>query len=116
MVQDAGNHATPITSRLSRFRAALERNKIIFETLAAFSLSAMAVIVALAQYQTTSKQTKLIALQTQIAEARRFHSLKSQLDKSSMTKPENTTTIILSWRTTEEPCMNLPPKRHTFSM
>ena len=69
MVQDAGNHAALITNRLSRFRAALERNKIIFETLAAFSLSAMAVIVALAQYQTTSKQTKLIALQTQIAEA-----------------------------------------------
>ena len=54
---------------IQKIRDSLDRNKVIFETVAAFLLSLMAVIVSIAQTLTTSKQTELLALQTRIAEA-----------------------------------------------
>lgn len=42
---------------------------MVFETVAASLLSAMAIIVSVAQFMTTSKQTKILDLQTKIAEA-----------------------------------------------
>ena len=53
-----------------RFRDVLDRNRVVFETVAASLLSLMAIIVSIAQTHTASEQTALVALQTQIAEAK----------------------------------------------
>jgi hypothetical protein len=54
---------------MKKLRNWLETNKILFETIAAFLLSAMAIIVSIAQTVTSFRQTQLSTLQTQIAEA-----------------------------------------------
>lgn len=54
---------------MEQVRAWLKRNKVFFETITALALSVMAIIVAVGQYYTTSRQTSFMALQTQIAEA-----------------------------------------------
>ena len=54
------------TENLRKF---LERNKAWFETAAASLLSLMAIVVAVAQACTASRQTDLMALQTRITEA-----------------------------------------------
>src|SRR6266478_1684949 len=54
---------------MQKLRDWLSANKILFETIAAFILSAMAIIVSIAQTATSFRQTQLSALQTQIAEA-----------------------------------------------
>ena len=54
---------------MQKLRDWLSANKILFETIAAFLLSAMAIIVSIAQTVTSFRQTQLSALQTQIAEA-----------------------------------------------
>ena len=54
---------------LTAWRDWLDRNKVIFETAAASLLSLMAIIVAIAQTWTASRQTELMALQTRISEA-----------------------------------------------
>ncbi|HHT9137787.1 MAG TPA: hypothetical protein ACFYEK_11175 [Candidatus Wunengus sp. YC60] len=46
----------------------LEKNKIFFETIAAFLLSAMAIIISVVQIFIGFKQTKLAKIQTQIAQ------------------------------------------------
>jgi hypothetical protein len=58
-----------MTGRIESVRGWLNNNKIWFETLTASLLSLMAVIVSVAQSCTASKQTELMSLQTQIAEA-----------------------------------------------
>jgi hypothetical protein len=58
-----------MTERARRVRAWLKTNKIWFETVAASLLSLMAVVVSVSQSRTASKQTELLSLQTQIAEA-----------------------------------------------
>jgi hypothetical protein len=50
-------------------RAWLEHNKVLFETVAATLLSVMAIIVSIAQTKTAYEQTRLLSVQTQIAEA-----------------------------------------------
>lgn len=55
--------------RFDGFRHWLDRNKIIFETVAATLLSVMAMVVSIAQTLTASRQTQLLAFQTQLAEA-----------------------------------------------
>src|SRR6185503_1357858 len=52
-----------------RIHAWLEHNKVVFETVAATLLSVMAIIVAIAQTKTAFEQTRLLSVQTQIAEA-----------------------------------------------
>jgi len=55
--------------KMKRLNNWLKKNKIFFETLAASLLSAMAIIVSIAQTKTAFRQTQLLDLQTQIAEA-----------------------------------------------
>lgn len=61
-----------MNSKHKRFYVNLVRqwltgNKIFFETIAAFLLSAMAIIVSLVQLDIASKQTQMLDLQTKIA-------------------------------------------------
>lgn len=58
-----------MNSKMKRLNNWLKKNKIFFETLAASLLSAMAIIVSVAQTKTAFRQTQLLDLQTQIAEA-----------------------------------------------
>jgi hypothetical protein len=58
-----------MTGRIEPVLNWLNTNKIWFETVTASLLSLMAVILSVAQSCTASKQTKLMSLQTQIAEA-----------------------------------------------
>ncbi len=55
--------------KIELVRRWLETNKIWFETIAASLLSLMAIVVSVAQNSTSSKQTGLLSLQTQLAEA-----------------------------------------------
>lgn len=58
-----------MAERTKLIRNWLKANKIWFETVTASLLSLMAVIVSIAQSRTASRQTELMSLQTQIAEA-----------------------------------------------
>jgi hypothetical protein len=84
-----------MNDKFKRFRATLKLNKVFFETIATVMLAIMAIVVSIAQYITASHQTRLLALQTQIAEAQalpqyeiaihqKFNSATGKYDESDL--------------------------------
>jgi len=70
-----------LTVYFNKLRDFLSQNKIFFETIAASLISAMAVSVSVLQYNIADKQTKLMEVQTQIANKQKDISYK-QYDQS----------------------------------